>query len=96
MIPTTGLLSIASPTRIAVLRHFVAHPRTNWSVRSLHANLGRDDISADAVRAVLYLLLDNNIVQLVTNQRVLTVRLAEGGQDALAGLLRSWSTGMKR
>lgn len=50
----------------------------------------REQISQHAIRANLYLLLDRGVVELVHDERVVTLRLTASGAKELADIVAVW------
>ena len=80
--------------RERIYRLLLGDPRRAWTVRQVTLALadgGR--ASADTVRAVLYVLLADNIMVTVSGRRTLTLRLTADGIAALQDIMTTWSTG---
>ena len=75
----------------------LGQPRGSWTVRQVtNALAGRGGPSADTVRAVLYVLLADNIMVTMSGQRTLSLRLTTDGIAALQAIMTTWSTRSSR
>jgi type VI protein secretion system component VasF len=92
MVSAGSLLARRSPSRAAIYAHMVADPSREWSIGELHQELADAGVSAESARAVVYLLLDARIVELVRGRRRLTVKLAACAADHLRQVIGHWSS----
>jgi len=75
----------------------LGQPRGSWTVSQVtNALAGRGGPSADTVRAVLYVLLADNIMVTMSGQRTLSLRLTTDGIAALQAIMTTWSTRSSR
>lgn len=89
---TAPALTVRSPVRERVYSALLAADHgCGWTVRQM-AEIMSANVSAHAVRATLYLLLGDNVLQLVGRQRTLTLRLSADGATILKEILAIWRT----
>jgi len=75
----------------------LGQPRGSWTVRQVtNALAGRGGPSADTVRAVLYVLLADNIMVTISGQPTPSLRLTTDGIAALQAIMTTWSTRSSR
>jgi len=75
----------------------LGQPRGSWTVRQVtNALAGRGGPSADTVRAVLYVLLADNIMVTISGQQTPSLRLTTDGIAALQAIMTTWSTRSSR
>jgi hypothetical protein len=88
---SSDLLTTASVSRQRVYETLTADPQRDWTVKDLTALL--PDVSVEAVRTTVHLLLADRLVDIVPRRRMLTVRLNGDGSEALVEILSQWSAG---
>ena len=88
-----SLVSKRSPARERIYLALLNAPDALWTVRSLWGAVDSDQVSVDAVRPNLYLLLQARLVEEVGGQQKWTVRLTKAGVDRLAEFVKSWQSG---
>lgn len=86
---SSDLLTIASVSRQRVYETLTADPQRDWTVKDLTSLL--PDVSVEAVRTTVHLLLADRLVDIVPRQRALTVRLTGDGREALVEILSRWA-----
>ena len=91
-----SLVARRTPVRERVYTLLLAAPTAQWTVSGVVERLRDDPVSHDAVRPVLYILLRDKLMEEVSGQRGLTVRLTTAGVTALRQILASWVAGDDR
>ena len=81
-------LAAHSEPRERIYRALLTDPGRDRTVSQLAEQV--PDVSVEAVRTTLYLLLGDGVLELVPRQRTLTLRLAGDGAAVLAELLAQW------
>ncbi|GAA1396736.1 hypothetical protein ACFQZ4_11895 [Catellatospora coxensis] len=88
--PHTSILAAYSEPREQIYRALLAHPARDWRVSQLAEEI--PDVSVEAVRTTLYLLLGDRLVEAVPHQRSLTLRLTSEGRSTIEEITRRWTT----
>lgn len=83
------ILEVHSETRARIFGALLAEPGRAWRVSQLAALL--PDVSVEAVRTTLYLLLGERMVQPVPHNRSLTLRMTNEGQSAIELIRQAWA-----
>lgn len=83
------ILEVHSGTRARIFGALIAEPDRAWRVSQLAALL--PDVSIEAVRTTLYLLLGERMVQPVPHNRSLTLRMTDEGRSAIELIRRAWA-----
>lgn len=90
MIPlVSAILAVRSDPRERIYHVLLASPGRSWRIAELAARL--PDVSVEAVRTTLYLMLGDHLVEPVAGQRSLTLRLNERGETAVRQITTAWS-----
>jgi DNA-binding transcriptional ArsR family regulator len=84
----TPILAAYSEPRERIYRALLAAQGREWRVGQLAAQV--PDVSVEAVRTTLYLLLGDHLVELVPCRRSLTLRLNEFGHTTIERITSGW------
>ncbi|GAA1378377.1 hypothetical protein [Catellatospora chokoriensis] len=84
------VLMVASVPRQRIYDALLADPERDWTVSQLASLL--PDVSVEAVRTTVHLLLGDHLMDIVPRTCALTVRLTSGGHATLAEIRASWPT----
>jgi len=84
----TPILSVYSEPRERIYRALLAAPGRVWRVSELAEQV--PNVSVEAVRTTLYLLLGDRLVEAVPHQRSLTLRLNELGRSTVEQITSRW------
>jgi hypothetical protein len=87
---SSALLSTPGVSRRHLYTALVATPGREWTVAQLVTAV--PDVSVEAVRSTVNLLLQDNIVEPVAMRRALTFHTKTEGVDILTSLLSRWQT----
>ncbi|MFC7241258.1 hypothetical protein ACFQO7_02075 [Catellatospora aurea] len=87
------ILAVYSEPRARIYRALLSAPERDWSVSELTARL--PEVSVEAVRTTLYLLLSDRLVVPVAHQRSLTLRLTETGRSIVLQIAARWEHPMR-
>lgn len=82
------ILEVHSETRARIFGALLAEPDRAWRVSQLAALL--PDVSVEAVRTTLYLLLGERMVQPVPHNRSLTLQVTDEGRTAIRHIRQAW------
>lgn len=82
------ILTVHSHSRARIYGALLAEPHRVWSISGLAELL--PDVSVEAVRATLYLMLDDRLLDTVPHQRGLTVTLTGEGRAAVEQITAQW------
>jgi hypothetical protein len=82
------VLSVRSQSRARIYGVLLAEPQRVWTISGLAEQL--PDVSVAAVRATLYLMLDDRLLDTVPHQRGLTVTLTAEGRAAVEQITAQW------
>jgi Fe2+ or Zn2+ uptake regulation protein len=83
------------PTKLRerIYRLLLRQPSRAWTIQQITDALAAGGgASVDTVRAVLYVLLADNIMATQAGQRTMTLRLTTDGIPALHAIMTTWST----
>ncbi|MEV6965698.1 hypothetical protein AB0M47_11320 [Hamadaea sp. NPDC051192] len=84
----TPILAVFSEPRERIYRALLAEPGRDWRVSQLAERVPQ--VSVEAVRTTLYLLLGDRLVEVVPHQRSLTLRLNDKGRAMLTQITAGW------
>jgi hypothetical protein len=84
----TPILAAYSEPRERIYRALLADPGRDWRVSQLAEQV--PDVSVEAVRTTLYLLLGDRLVDVVPHQRSLTLRLSDHGRATVEQIASRW------
>jgi hypothetical protein len=84
----TPILAVFSEPRERIYRALLAELGWDWRVSQLAERVPQ--VSVEAVRTTLYLLLGDRLVEVVPHQRSLTLRLNDQGRAMLAQIMAGW------
>jgi hypothetical protein len=84
------ILATYSEPRARIYRTLLSAPDRDWRVSELAARL--PEVSVEAVRTTLYLLLGDHLVEPVAHQRSLTLRLTEAGRSTVRQIAAKWES----
>lgn len=82
------VLAVYSEPRERIYRALLAEPGRAWRVGQLAQQV--PDVSMEAVRTTLYLLLGDRLVEPVPHQRCLMLRLNEEGRTTVEQVTAAW------
>ncbi|MCP2326949.1 hypothetical protein HDA40_005456 [Hamadaea flava] len=82
------VLSVHSHSRARIYAALLAESKRIWTISGLAALL--PDVSVEAVRATLYLMLDDRLLDTVPHQRGLTVALTAEGRATVEQITAQW------
>lgn len=82
------IVAVYSLPRQRIYGALLADPERNWRVSQLAEKV--PDVSVEAVRTTLYLLLGDRLVEAVPHQRHLTLRLTDSGRAAVEQIVARW------
>ncbi|WP_027344060.1 hypothetical protein [Hamadaea tsunoensis] len=91
MVTAGSIAARYSTVRSQIYERMLREPSRPWAVKDLHDALADLDISENAVRSTLYLLLGERVVVEQKGFRAMRVKLTEDGRDVLRVLLESWA-----
>ncbi|MFI7209503.1 hypothetical protein [Micromonospora aurantiaca (nom. illeg.)] len=83
------VLTVASAPRQRIYDALLAEPGRDWTVSQLASLL--PEVSVEAVRTTVHLLLGDGLMEIVPHTRALTVRLTGEGRAAVAELRSRWA-----
>ena len=83
------ILAIHSVPRERIYQALLSAPDRTWRVTELAAQL--PDVSVEAVRTTLYLMLGEHLVEPVAHRRSLTLRLNEKGRSTVQQIAAQWA-----
>lgn len=82
------ILAAYSESRARIYRTLLSAPERDWSVSDLASRL--PEVSVEAVRTTLYLLLGDHLVEPVAHRRSLTLRLTDAGRSMVWQIAARW------
>ncbi|WP_341720527.1 hypothetical protein QQG74_12995 [Micromonospora sp. FIMYZ51] len=87
---SANVLTVASVPRQRIYDALLAEPGRDWTVSQLAALL--PDVSVEAVRTTVHLLLGDHLMEIVPRTRALTVRLTGEGRATVAEIRSRWAS----
>ncbi|MBL0888494.1 hypothetical protein [Myceligenerans indicum] len=82
------VLTVSSVSRRRIYDALLAEPERAWTVSQMAALL--PDVSVEAVRTTLHLLLGDRLMDIVPRTRSLTIRLNDDGRATVAAIRARW------
>lgn len=92
--PVSAILADRSDVREEIYRTLLTDPQRPWRIAELAAQLPQ--VSVEAVKTTLYLMLGDRLVEPLAGQRNLTLRLSARGHTALRQITASWTPSASR
>jgi hypothetical protein len=89
----TPILAVFSEPRERIYRALLAEPGRDWRVSLLTEQVPQ--VSVEAIRTTLYLLLGNRLMEVVPHQRSLSLRLNDNGRTTLGQITARWQRSRK-
>ncbi|MCP2328447.1 hypothetical protein HDA40_006954 [Hamadaea flava] len=83
------LLGSHSAPRQRIFDALLAGPKRVWTVSALASEV--PDVSVEAVRTTLYLMMGDQLVEVLPGQRNLTLRLTRRGIDVISEIIERWA-----
>lgn len=85
---SSPILGVPSQSSVRIYGAFLDEPQRVWSISGLALQL--PDVSVEAVRTMVYLMLDDRLLETVPHQRALTVKLTAAGRAILVEITEGW------